>query len=90
MQDTLTSLQGAVSSINSDIGVLGDSQNQVTAAQADAVSTATALKTQISGVQDANLTQVAVQLSDAQTQLQASYQLISNFSSLSLAKFLPG
>jgi hypothetical protein len=32
---------------------------------------------------------VAVQLSDAQTQLQASYQLISNLSTLSLAKFLP-
>ena len=90
VQDTLTSLQGAVSSINSDIGALGDSQNQVTAAQTDAVSTETALKSQISTVQDADLTQVAVQLSDAQTQLQASYQLISNFSSLSLAKFLPG
>jgi flagellin-like hook-associated protein FlgL len=89
VQDTITSLQGAVSSINTDIGALGDSQNQVTAAQTDAASTAVALKTQISGVQDANLVLVATQLSQAQTQLQASYQLISNFSTLSLAKFLP-
>ena len=89
LQDTIASLQGAVSSINTDIGALGNRQNQVTAAQAEAASTATALKTQISSVQDADLTQVAVQLSEAQTQLQASYQLISNFSTLSLAKFLP-
>ena len=89
VQDTITSLQGAVSAINTDIGALGDRQDQVTAAQTEAASTATALKTQISSVQDADLTQVAVQLSDAQTRLQASYQLISNFSTLSLAKFLP-
>ena len=89
VQDTIASLQGAVSSINTDIGALGDSQNQVTAAQTDAASTAVALKSQISDVQDSNLVLVATQLSQAQTQLQASYQLISNFSSLSLAKFLP-
>ncbi len=89
VQDTITSLQGAVSAINSDIGALGDKQNQVTAAQNDAASTAVALKTQISDVQDADLAQVATQLSSAQTQLQASYQLISNFSSLSLVKYLP-
>ena len=78
VQDTITSLQGAVSAINTDIGALGDRQNQVTAAQTEAASTATALKTQLSSVQEADLTQVATQLSQAQTQLQASYQLISN------------
>jgi flagellar hook-associated protein 3 FlgL len=89
VQDTITSLQGAVSAINTDIGALGGRQDQVTAAQTEAGDTSTALKLQIGNVQDADLTQVAVQLSQAQTQLQASYQLISNFSSLSLAKFLP-
>jgi flagellar hook-associated protein 3 FlgL len=89
LQDTITSLNGAVSAINSDIGALGDRQNQVTSAQTEAGDTVTALTTQISHVQDADLTQVAVQLSSAQTQLQASYQLIANLSALSLAKFLP-
>ena len=89
VQDTITSLQGAVSAINTDIGALGDRQNQISAAQTDAASAAVALKTQISNVQDADLAQVATQLSSAQTQLQASYQLISNFSTLSLVKFLP-
>jgi flagellar hook-associated protein 3 FlgL len=90
VQDTIASLNGAVSAINTDIGALGDRQDQVTAAGTEASDTSTALTTQISNVQDADLTKVAVQLSDAQTQLQASYQLISNLSTLSLAKFLPG
>lgn len=89
VQDTITSLNGAVSAINTDIGALGARQDQVTAAQTEAGDTSTALKTQIGSVQDADLSQVAVQLSTAQTQLQASYQVISNLSTLSLAKFLP-
>jgi flagellar hook-associated protein 3 FlgL len=89
VQDTITSLNGAVTAINTDIGALGDRQDQVTSAQTEAADTATALKTQIGDVQDADLTQLAVQLSQAQTQLQASYQLIANLGSLSLAKFLP-
>jgi flagellin-like hook-associated protein FlgL len=89
VQDTMTSLNGAVSAINTDIGALGDRQDQVSAAGTAASDTGTALKSQLSSVQDADLAQVAVQLSDAQTQLQASYQLISNLSTLSLAKFLP-
>jgi flagellar hook-associated protein 3 FlgL len=89
VQSTIATLTGAVSAINTDIGALGDRQDQFTATQTAASDTATALKTQISSVQDADLTQVATQLSNAQTQLQASYQLISNLSTLSLAKFLP-
>ena len=89
VQDTIASLGGAVTAINGDIGALGARQDQVTAAQTEAQETGTALTTQISSLQDANLAQVATQLSDAQTQLQASYQLISNLSTLSLAKFLP-
>lgn len=89
VQDTIAGLQGAVTGINTDIGALGDRQNQITAAQTETASVATALKTQVSNVQDADLTQVAAQLSQAQTRLQASYQLISTLSQLSLAKFLP-
>jgi flagellin-like hook-associated protein FlgL len=40
-------------------------------------------------VQDVDLAQVAAQLSTAQTQLQASYQVIAALGQLSLAKFLP-
>jgi flagellar hook-associated protein 3 FlgL len=89
VQTTIATLSGAVTAINTDIGALGDRQDQFTSTQTAESDTATALKSQISSVQDADLTQVATQLSDAQTQLQASYQLISNLSTLSLAKFLP-
>jgi len=89
VQNTIATLNGAVSAINTDIGALGDRQDQFTSTQTAENDTATALKSQISSVQDADLTQVATQLSDAQTQLQASYQLISNLTTLSLAKFLP-
>jgi flagellar hook-associated protein 3 FlgL len=89
VQDTLASLQGAVSAINGDIGALGARQNAATTAGTDLADTKTALSTQLSNVQDADLTQVATQLSQAQTRLQASYQVIASLGTMSLAKFLP-
>jgi flagellar hook-associated protein 3 FlgL len=89
VQDTIGSLNGAVTAINGDIGALGDRQDRVTAAQTEATDTSTALTTQLSSLQDTDYTQVATQLSQAQTQLQASYQLIASLASLTLAKYLP-
>jgi flagellar hook-associated protein 3 FlgL len=89
VQGVVTTMNGAVSAINTDIGALGDRQDQVTAAQNDLAATNTTLQSQLSNVQDADLTQVASQLSMAQTQLQASYQILASLSGLSLAKFLP-
>lgn len=89
IQSTVTSLQGATSAINTDIGALGARQQHVSATQSDLTATSTALTTQLSSIQDADLTTVATQLSQAQTQLQASYQVIAGLGSLSLAKFLP-
>ncbi|MEJ0046752.1 MAG: flagellin [Rhodospirillales bacterium] len=39
-------------------------------------------------IQDADLAQIAAQLTAAQTQLQASYQVISSLSQLSLSKYI--
>lgn len=89
VQSTVTTLNGAVSAINTDIGALGDRQDQVTTAQTDLGDTNTTLQTQLGNLQDADLTQVATQLSQAQTQLQASYQILATLGTLSLAKFLP-
>jgi flagellar hook-associated protein 3 FlgL len=89
VQSTVTTLQGAVSAANTDIGALGARQSQVAAAQTELTNTNTALTTQVGNVQDADMAEVAAQLSAAQNQLQASYQVISNLSTLSLAKFLP-
>ena len=89
VQSTVTTLNGAVSAANTDIGALGDRQKQITEAQTEFSGTATVLQTQLSNVQDADLAQVATQMAQAQTQLQASYQVISSLSQLSLTKYLP-
>jgi flagellar hook-associated protein 3 FlgL len=88
VQSTVATLQGAVSAMNVDIGALGDRQDQVSSAKTEAAAVSTALQTQLSGLQDADLAQVAAQLSVAQTQLQASYQVIAGLSQLSLSKYL--
>jgi flagellar hook-associated protein 3 FlgL len=89
VQSTVATLQGAVSAANTDIGALGGRQSQVTAAQTELGDTNTALTTQVGNVQDADMAQVATQLAAAQNQLQASYQVISTLSQMSLSKFLP-
>jgi flagellar hook-associated protein 3 FlgL len=89
VQGAVTTLSGAVTAINVDIGVLGDRQDQVNGAHTELGDTATTLQSQLSNLQDADLTQVATQLSQAQTQLQASYQVLASLGTLTLARFLP-
>jgi flagellar hook-associated protein 3 FlgL len=88
VQSTVTTLQGASTAASTDIGALGDRQDQVTSAKTDISGVTVALQTQLSSAQGADLAQVAAQLSAAQTQLQASYQVIAGLSQLSLAKYL--
>ncbi len=88
VQSTVATLQGASSAAGTDIGALGVRQDQVSSAKTDISSVMVALQTQLSGAQGADLAQVAAQLSAAQTQLQASYQVIAGLSQLSLAKYL--
>jgi flagellar hook-associated protein 3 FlgL len=49
----------------------------------------TALQTQVGNAQDVDMAQTLSQLTQTQTRLQESYQLISGLQSLSLVKFLP-
>ncbi len=74
MQDTTTSLNGAVSAMAADVGVLGNTQSSLTATQTQLSDTATALTGQLSSVQDADVATTLSDLSAIQTQLQASYQ----------------
>jgi flagellar hook-associated protein 3 FlgL len=89
LQDTLTSVQNATSALNTDIAGLGARQDRLTTVGNDLTDAATALNTQLSDVQEADLSQVATELTAAQTQLQASYQVVASLGQLSLAKFLP-
>ncbi len=89
VQDTTTSLNGVVSTMATDVGVLGDSQAQLTRIQTNLADTATALTSQVSAVQEVDMAATLSNLTATQTQLQASYRMISSANSLSLVNFLP-
>ncbi|MGA3400096.1 MAG: flagellin [Acetobacteraceae bacterium] len=89
VQDTNASLTGAISAMAEDVGVLGNTQSNLTTSQTTMSDTATALTTQVGDVQDVDMAQAMSNLSLVQTQLQASYQVIAAMSGLSLVKFLP-
>jgi flagellar hook-associated protein 3 FlgL len=88
IQDTRTSLSGAISAMAEDVGVLGNTQSSLTATQTQLTDTATALRGQVSAAEDVDMAATLSQLSLVQTQMQASYQLITAMSALSLVKFL--
>jgi flagellar hook-associated protein 3 FlgL len=89
VQDTTASLNGVVSAMATDVGVLGDTQSNLTSIQTQLTATTTALTGQVSNVQDANMTTTLSDLTATQTQLQASYRLISAENSMSLVNFMP-
>ncbi len=89
VQDTNATLTGAVSAMAEDVGVLGNTQTNLTTSQTTMSDTATALTTQVGDVQDVDVAAAMSNLSLVETQLQGSYQVIATMSGLSLAKYLP-
>ncbi len=88
VQDVHASLGGAITALNQDAGALGNTQSTLAAEQTTLAGTVTALQTQLSGAQDTNMTTTLSQLTQTQTRLQASYQLLSGEQYYSLARFL--
>lgn len=89
VQDTGASLSGAVTAMATDVGVLGNTQASLTATQTQLGDTSTALSAQLSSVQDVNMAAALSSLTGIQTQLQASYKLITAENGMSLVNFLP-
>jgi flagellar hook-associated protein 3 FlgL len=89
VQDTRTSLGGAIDQLAVDAGALGNVQSGLTARRDQLGSVATARATQLSSTQDVDMAATLSNLTQVQAQLQASYQLIASLSGLTLAKFLP-
>lgn len=89
ISDTTTSLGNAITAMASDAGNLRYTQANLTATQTTLADTVTALTAQVSSAQDVNMAATLSHLQLVQTQLQSSYQLIANYSNLSLVKFLP-
>ncbi|MBS0638709.1 MAG: hypothetical protein JSS43_02485 [Proteobacteria bacterium] len=88
VDDTRTSLRNAITAMATDVGVMGDRQRSLTDMQTQLSDTEIALTGQISNVRDADLAKTLSELTQLNTQLQASYQLLATQSSLSLVKFL--
>lgn len=88
VQDTRASLGNAITALNVDAGIMGDRQSQLATTKTQLSDMTTALKSQLSDAQDVDVAETLTKLTAAQTQLQASYQIISSMQSLSLVKFL--
>ena len=89
VQDTRTSLQGALTAMAAEGGVLGDRQSHLATVKTNLTDISNALTVQVGTAEDTDMASALTKLAATQTQLQASYQLIAGVNSLSLAKFLP-
>jgi flagellar hook-associated protein 3 FlgL len=89
VQDTRVSMSAAIDAMAQDAGVLGNVQSSLTATKSELADTETALAGQVSTAENVDMAATLSQLTLVQTQMQASYQLISAMSGLSLVNFLP-
>jgi flagellar hook-associated protein 3 FlgL len=81
-------LSGAATAMATDAAGFGQVQSELATQSTSLADTLTSLTTQVSDVEEVNMAATATALSSAQTQLQASYKLISGMSDLSLVKYL--
>jgi flagellar hook-associated protein 3 FlgL len=86
--DTRASLGDAITALNQDAGVLGNRQSALAASKDTLTAVSTTLKGQVSNIQDTDMAKSLSDISLVQTQLQASYQLISALQKLSLTQYL--
>ena len=89
IQDTGASLNDLTTAMSTDIGILGTNQSNLTTVQTQLTATSTALSNQVSSAQDVDMAATLSAMTNTQTQLQASYRLITGETSLSLVNFLP-
>ena len=87
-QDTETSLQNAVTALNQDAGVLGNTQSSLSTQATSLQQTSDALSTQLANADQVDMASTLSKLSTTQTQLQASYQLIASMKTMSLTQYL--
>ena len=86
--DTTQSLSGAMSAMNAEVGVFGSIQSNLSTTATQLSNTQDALTVQLSSATDVNMATTLSNLTQTQTQLQASYQVIAAAKSLTLANYL--
>ena len=90
VQDTRTSLGNATAAMGDDMGVLGNTQTQLATTKTELGDMMTALNSQISSAEQVDMAATLSRITQTQTQLQASYQLIAGEGALSLVKYISG
>ncbi|MDQ2804205.1 MAG: hypothetical protein M3Y41_16575, partial [Pseudomonadota bacterium] len=88
VDDTRQSLNGAIGAMGTEAGALGNLQTGLQTARTELGNTADALKSQLSSATDVDMAATLSKLTQTQTQLQASYQVIAAAKGLSLANYL--
>ena len=88
VDDTRTSLRDAISAMTTDVGTLGDQQKRLAAVKDQSAQTLVSLTAQVSTVEDVDMTATLSNLTQVQTQLQASYHMIASFSQFTLTRYL--
>jgi flagellar hook-associated protein 3 FlgL len=88
VDDTRTSLGQQIAVINNENAGLGATKQVLAMNQTALTDTQQALTSQISNVEDVDVAATAAALTQAQTQLEISYKLISSMQHLSLVQFL--
>jgi flagellar hook-associated protein 3 FlgL len=81
-------LSSGISAETTEAGALGNIQSALTTQQTELSQTSTALTTQLSSVQNVDAASAITKATALQTQLQASYQIIAQSQSLSLASYI--
>ncbi len=86
--DTSARLHSAISAASSEAGALGDVQAGLATRKTDLTDLQTTLTAQVSGVENVDMAAALIQVTQLQTQLQASYQLIAGVKDLTLSKYI--
>lgn len=81
-------LSSSIGAMATETGTLGNIQSNLTSRQTDLTAISTALSKQLSSVQQVDMASALTQAASLKTQLQASYQVIADSRSLSLANYL--
>ena len=86
--DTRDRLHSAIGAMADESGTLGNLQSELTSRQTLLASTQTTLNKQVSDAEDVDAAATLTRVTSLQTQLQASYQIIAQVRTLSLANYL--
>ncbi|MEI9977209.1 MAG: flagellin [Ignavibacteriota bacterium] len=87
--NSMTALQSASNYMNTQLAKVGSSQNTISSALTDNQNDEVQLRTQLSGLRDANMVEAITALTQGQTQLQAALSAQARLPTTTLFNFLP-